>query len=127
VAIFGIGIDLIEVVRIKKAILNFGDRFCKRIFTEKERKFCEERKEGKYQSYAARFAAKEAFAKALGTGLRGKISWSEIEIIDDERHRPVIIAKGKAKEYLGERVVHLSISHLAHYVCAVCVIEDYPS
>lgn len=123
-AIFGIGIDITEVGRIEKAFLRFGDRFRRRIFTENEINFCEKKKEGKFQSYAARFAAKEAFAKALGTGLRGKISWREIEIIDDEKHRPQIITKGKAKEYLGKRNAHLSISHTADYACAICLIEE---
>ncbi|MEO0098515.1 MAG: holo-ACP synthase [candidate division WOR-3 bacterium] len=122
--IFGIGIDLIEVKRIERTFFRFGERFARRIFTESEIKFCEQKKDGKFQSYAARFAAKEAFAKALGTGLRGKISWREIEIIDDERHRPQMVAKGKAKEYLGERTVHLSISHIADYACAICLIEE---
>ncbi len=126
-AIFGIGIDLIAVARIKKATERFGERFQRRIFTENEIRFCETKKEGKFESYAARFAAKEAFAKALGTGLRGKISWPEIEIVDDERSRPSITVQGKAKEYLGQRKVHLSLSHTADYACAICLIEEIGS
>ncbi len=123
--VFGIGIDIIEIARIRKAILRYGDRFRNRIFTKSEIDFCEKKNsEGKIQSYAARFTAKEAFSKALGTGLRGKISWQEIEVIDDERNRPWIIVKGKAKEYLGNRNCHLSISHTDSYACAVCIIEE---
>ncbi len=124
--LFGIGIDIIEVKRIEEAIKKFGDRFLNRVFTKSEIEFAQKKNEGRFQSYAARFAAKEAFSKALGTGLRGKISWQEIEIVDDERHRPYIIARGKAKEYLSDRKCHLSISHTSNYACAICLIEEIP-
>lgn len=119
--IFGIGIDLIEVFRIRQAIERFGTRFTTRVFTPAEIAFCESLKD-KYPSYAGRFAAKEAFSKALGTGLRGTISWLEIEIRDNERSRPTILLLGKAKERLGNRTVHLSLTHLKDYAAAVVVI-----
>jgi len=88
-----------------------------------EVEFCE-RLSDKYPSYAGRFAAKEAFSKALGTGLRGAIGWREIEVRDDERSRPTIAVNGRAGELLGSRRVHLSITHLPDYASAVVVIED---
>ena len=122
-AIFGIGIDLVEVQRIKAGIEKFPARFRSRIFTKNEIAFCETRQH-KYLSYAARFAAKEAFSKALGTGLRGKISWQDIEVIDDERSKPNLFITGKAKKYLGDRKFHVSLSHTEDYATAIVVIED---
>ncbi|MEO0067725.1 MAG: holo-ACP synthase [candidate division WOR-3 bacterium] len=122
-AVFGIGIDLVEVKRIREAMESYGERFKKRVFTPREIEFCEGITD-KYPSYAARFAAKEAFSKALGTGLRGRVSWQEIEICDNERTRPTIKVSGKAAEILKDRKVHLSLSHIAHYAAAVVVIEE---
>ena len=122
-AIFGIGIDLVEVQRIKAGIEKFPARFRSRIFTKNEIAFCETRQH-KYLSYAARFAAKEAFSKALGTGLRGKISWQDIEVIDDERSKPNLFITGKAKKYLGNRKFHVSLSHTQDYATAIVIIED---
>ncbi|MCX7731551.1 MAG: holo-ACP synthase [candidate division WOR-3 bacterium] len=123
--ISGIGIDLIEVARIRQALERFGSRFQTRVFTPAEIAFCE-RLTDKYPSYAGRFAAKEAFSKALGTGLRGAISWQEIEICDNERSRPSIRVTGRAKEILAGRTVHLSLTHLRDYAAAVVVICELP-
>ncbi len=122
-AVFGIGIDLIEVGRIRRAIEKYGDRFTRRVFTAQEVRFCEGLVD-KFPAYAARFAAKEAFSKALGTGLRGTISWQEIEVCDNERTRPTITVTGAAKQRLGDRIIHLSLTHLANYAAAVVVIEN---
>jgi holo-[acyl-carrier protein] synthase len=122
-AVFGVGIDLVRVDRIRSAMERFPARFKNRIYADAEVAFCEKLAD-KYPSYAGRFAAKEAFSKALGTGLRGAIGWSEIEVCDNERSRPTISVSGRAKEYLGERLVHLSITHLPDYAAAVVVIED---
>ncbi len=124
-AIFGIGIDLIEVSRIRQAIEKYGFRFTTRIFTPAEIAFCEKLKD-KYPSYAGRFAAKEAFSKALGTGIRGTISWLEIEICDNERTRPTILLNGRARALVGNRAVHLSLTHLKDYAAAVVVITEDP-
>jgi len=123
VAIFGIGIDLVRVDRIRAALERHPDRFRARIFTRAEVEFCESLAD-KYPSYAGRFAAKEAFSKALGTGLRGAIAWREVEIDDNERSRPAVRATGRAAEYLAGRSTHLSITHLPDYASAVVVIED---
>jgi holo-[acyl-carrier protein] synthase len=124
VAIFGVGIDLVQVDRIRSVMERFPSRFRSRIFLDSEVKFCEELAD-KYPSYAGRFAAKEAFSKALGTGLRGAIGWREIEIRDNERSRPSISVSGRAGELLGGRLVHLSITHLPDHAAAVVVIEDH--
>ncbi len=122
-AVFGVGIDIMSVARIRKAIERYGARFLNRVFTGREREFCA-RLFSPYPSYAARFAAKEAFSKALGTGLRGVISWQEIEVLDNERSRPEIKVYGRAEVLLAGRRVHLSITHLDDYTAAVVVIED---
>lgn len=128
--IFGVGIDLVEVSRIRETFHRFGDRFRRRVFTESEAAFCEtladppDGRAGKYLSYAARFAAKEAFSKALGTGLRGAIGWSEIQVNDNERRRPSITVTGRAQRLLGNRRVHVSLSHTDSYATAVVVIEE---
>jgi len=123
--IFGIGIDLVEIARIRASFDRFGTRFTRRIYTERETSFCESLAD-KLPSYAARFAAKEAFSKALGTGLRGVVAWREIEINDNERTRPTIAVQGRAKLLLGDRSVYLSLSHTRDYATAIVVIEESP-
>lgn len=122
-AVFGVGIDLVEVARVRRALEKYPDRFRARVFTESEVRFCETLGD-KYPSYAGRFAAKEAFSKALGTGLRGAIGWTEIDVLDNEKTRPTIRVTGRAAAILGSRRVHLSISHLPDYATAIVVIED---
>jgi holo-[acyl-carrier protein] synthase len=122
-AVFGVGIDLVNVGRLKAVFERYPERFRARIFTQTETAFCETLGD-KYPSYAGRFAAKEAFSKALGTGLRGAIGWTEIEVLDNEKTRPTIRVTGRAAAILGSRKVHLSISHLSDYATAVVVIED---
>jgi len=122
-AIYGIGIDLVAVTRIQKALTTWPERFRSRVFTPSEVAFCEKVAD-RFLSYAGRFAAKEAFAKALGTGLRGAIAWREIEVQDNERTRPTLLLHGRARKLLGKRQAHLSITHLADYAAAVVVIEE---
>ena len=122
-SVYGIGIDLVNVARVRAALERYPERFRNRIFTASEVKFCETLGD-KYPSYAGRFAAKEAFSKALGTGLRGAIGWTEIEIQDNEKTRPTILVSGRAAAILAGRRVHLSISHLPDYATAIVVIED---
>lgn len=118
-----IGVDLVEVSRIRAAIERYGDRFLKRIYTEPEQQFCNPRA-NRDLAYAVRFAAKEAFFKALGTGLSRGISWRDVAVCDDEHSRPKIEVRGKAKEFLGSSRVELSLSHTREYAVAVVVIED---
>jgi holo-[acyl-carrier protein] synthase len=121
-AIYGIGIDLIEVKRIRDAIERFGMRFRNKIYDEIEQRFCESHRE-KYLAYAARFVAKEAFSKALGTGLRGRISWCDIIVLDNEKSPPTLKTRGRAEGLLNKRKVFLSISHIKEYASAIVIIE----
>ncbi len=121
--IFGIGIDLIEVMRIKKNIAK--ENFTTTIFSKKEIEYCSQKKFSE-QHYAARFAAKEAFFKAIGTGWRGGLSFKEIETINDELGRPILNFYGKTKEFLKKKrldKIHVSLTHLKAYAGAVVIIE----
>ena len=101
-------------------------RFAARVFTEKERAYCESRGAASAQSYAARFAAKEAFLKALKTGWSGKITWHDIEIVSDENGVPTLNIKNEARRILqdlGADKVHLSISHTSEHAVAQVILE----
>lgn len=122
--IFGIGIDIIEVSRIREAYKKFGKRFLKGIYTECEQEFSLKHVDPA-ERLAARWAAKEAFLKALGTGfIPGYLRWTDVEVIDNERSRPTIKTYGKPRELLGDRTVHLSISHLKDVATAIAIIEE---
>jgi len=99
-----VGIDLIEIPRIQRAIDDFGERFLKRVYTERER----ERYRGRTNELAARFAAKEATSKALGTGIIG-IHWREMEVLPNRRGKPVLILHGQA----AERARQLGLNHFS--------------
>jgi holo-[acyl-carrier protein] synthase len=122
--IFGQGIDIIEVARIEKQI-NRGDRFKDRIFTARERAYCDGKKNGA-QNYAARFAAKEAFFKALGTGWRGGLTFQDVEIVNNEAGKPEIVLYGKAQEMAEKcaiKRIHVSLTHLKDYATSVVTLE----
>lgn len=122
--IYGTGTDIIEVSRIQKAMeRNIG--FRDKIFTPDEIKYCEEKK-NKYQHYAARFSAKEALLKAMGTGWRLGIRFADIEVYHDEFGKPLIRLTGKAKEHAiqeGLKKIHVSLSHLKDLATAIVIIE----
>ncbi len=102
-------------------------RFAERVFTIQERNYCQSKGSACFQSYAARFAAKEAFLKAIKTGLRSAINWQDIEIHNDENGTPHLEIKGQAKEVLRKlevTKVHLSISHTAKHAVAVVILEN---
>jgi holo-[acyl-carrier protein] synthase len=123
--IVSIGIDIIEVYRISETIER-TPRFVERVFTEKERQYCDGKGAAADQSYAGRFAAKEAFLKALKTGWRGKITWHDIEISNDELGVPSFTISGEARKLLGElgaNRVHLSISHTTEHATAQVIFE----
>jgi holo-[acyl-carrier protein] synthase len=101
-------------------------RFVERVFTERERAYCEAKGAASFQSYAARFAAKEAFLKALRTGWRGRITWHDIEIFNDEFGAPFLEIKGEAQEILesfGANKIHLSMSHTTEHATATVILE----
>lgn len=126
--IVAIGNDLAEVDRIKTAVDDprIGTRFRDRVYTKGEQDYCESRRAAKYQSYAARFAAKEATMKALGKGWGRYVGWLDIEVVRKRGSRPEIVLHGKAKEYaesLGIKRFHLALTHTAMLAEAVVVAE----
>ncbi len=123
--IVSIGIDIIEVYRIRETISR-TPRFAERVFTKRERDYCEAKGAASAQSYAARFAAKEAFLKALKTGWRGKVTWHDVEICSDENGVPSLEIEGEAKsilENLGANRIHLSLSHTTEHAVAQVILE----
>ncbi|MEK7395360.1 MAG: holo-ACP synthase [Candidatus Poribacteria bacterium] len=122
--IVGIGIDLVEVPRIAKALSRWGDRFESRIFTEKEMNYCNSKKD-RSQRLACRFAAKEALLKALGTGWRYGINWKEIEVMNDELGKPSILLSGRTEEFsqqIGVKNIFLSITSTENYGAAQVIL-----
>jgi holo-[acyl-carrier protein] synthase len=123
--IVAIGIDVIEVSRIEEAFARQGGRFRKRVFTEAESDYCESRA-SRFHSYAARFAAKEAVMKALGTGWADGIRWRDIEITFGESGRPAVELSGRALArfcQLGCRAAHLSLTHSRDLAVAQVIFE----
>ena len=120
------GVDIVEIERIKKSFETIGIPFRDKVFTEKEIEYCEGKKAVKYQSYAGRFAAKEAVSKAFGTGISEGLWWKNIEILNDENGKPNIVLLGTAKdmfEKIGAKSISLSISHCDNYAVAYVVME----
>ncbi|HEY2986452.1 MAG TPA: holo-ACP synthase [Candidatus Binatia bacterium] len=127
--IVSVGVDLIEVARIQRALedVAIGQRFRDRVYTEKEIQYCEKRGRGKYQSYAGRFAAKEAVMKALGTGWGSKVSWSTIEVVRGPRGKPEIVLHDPTSafaEKLGIRRLLVSITHTDAHALAYALAQD---
>ncbi len=122
--IFGIGTDIIEVERIKSAIEKYGDRFLKRIFTETEIEYCEQFNDKKYLHYAARFAVKESFSKAIGTGLTQGFKFAEIGIVNEPSGKPIVVLDGGLKEKYGSYSTEVSISHTEANAVAFVVMSD---
>ncbi|MGB6369919.1 MAG: holo-ACP synthase [Atribacterota bacterium] len=123
--IIGCGIDLVKIERIEKIIKKWGDNFTSRVFTLLEREYCEKKKGNKYQSYAGRFAAKEALLKSLGLGLSG-VNWKEIEIENNELGQSIIETSGKLKKIASEKGVSkyfITISHTKDYAIAQVILE----
>jgi holo-[acyl-carrier protein] synthase len=123
--IVAIGIDLVEITRIGEVLTRRGDRFRKRVFTDHEIDHCEHRA-AKLQSYAARFAAKEAAMKALGTGWSEGVAWRDIEVVSEQSGRPAIEMHGRALERMraiGATTIHLSLTHSGDLAIAQVVLE----
>ena len=119
------GIDIIDVSRIKNAIENINN-FKNQIFSQKEILYCENKK-SKYQSYSVRFAAKEAFLKAIGTGWGRGISWTDIEILNDDSGKPFIILYNAAKEIFeqnGFKNISVSLSHTENTAIASVILSN---
>lgn len=124
--IVGTGIDLAEVPRIAASIERFGERFLRRVFTEAEIRYCES-KANKAERYAARFAAKEAGMKAIGTGMRGGVTWHDVEVTREPGGRPGITFHGKAAAFaqkLGVKQIALSLTHTKDHAIAQVILEN---
>ncbi|HEY4831595.1 MAG TPA: holo-ACP synthase [Waddliaceae bacterium] len=117
----GIGIDIIEVIRIDRVILRYGKKFLDRLFTEDEQGYCL-RHQKAARHFAARFAAKEAIAKALGTGIREGISWLDIEIGHDHHGKPIAKLSATLSSRFNYPNILLSISHTHEYAAAVALL-----
>jgi holo-[acyl-carrier protein] synthase len=124
--IVGTGVDITEVDRIEAAVKRFGDRFLKRIFTPAEIRYCMG-KPNAAERLAARFAAKEAGMKAIGTGLHHGVTWQDVEVLRMPGQRPVLQFHGKAAEFaarLGCKRTHLSLSHTREQAIAYVILES---
>ncbi|MGO9640978.1 MAG: holo-ACP synthase [Candidatus Acidiferrales bacterium] len=123
--IVGLGVDIAEVSRIRKAIERHGRTFLRRIFTEREIAYCESHR-NKFERYAARFAAKEAAMKALGTGWRGGVRWVDIEVVRLPGGKPSLELRGETRaiaERLGVKNISLSITHSGDTALSQVIFE----
>ncbi len=118
--ILGIGNDIVEIDRIKAILTRYPQRFLNRIFTPHEQDYCLKRKEPALH-LAARFAAKEAVVKALGTGFSQGLSWLDIEVRNDSKGKPIVFFSSLAKELFGDLTLHISISHCHQYATAFAI------
>jgi holo-[acyl-carrier protein] synthase len=128
-AIIGTGVDVAEVARVRAALLDptTGDRFKARVFTAGEQQYCDGRGAGRYQSYAARFAAKEAMMKALGYGWGRHVGWLDIEVERVPDGRPTVRLHGKgaaAAAAAGVTRIHLALTHTRDIAVAQIVMEN---
>jgi holo-[acyl-carrier protein] synthase len=122
--IYGVGIDLVKIERIKNVVEKWGKRFLDRVFTEEEISYCYEKKEP-YLSLAVRFAAKEALVKAIGSAI--PVSLTDIEVINMDTGKPFLKVNGRLEEFFKEKLirkVHLSLSHEHEYGVACVVLEQ---
>lgn len=122
--VLGIGIDIIEIERIKKSIDDYGDHFLNKIFTKTEIDYALS-KSNKYQHFAARFAAKEAIYKALSSDTDTVYSWQDVEIYNEKNGLPKVNFYGTLKDYLNEdKQLKISMSHSENYVTCVAILSS---
>jgi holo-[acyl-carrier protein] synthase len=124
--IVGTGVDLAEVPRVRHLVERFGRRFVERVYTAAEIAYVE-RKANRYERFAARFAAKEAGMKAIGTGWRHGVTWQDFEVANLRSGKPTLLLHGVAElvaKKLGVRNVSLSLTHTAEYGMAHVILED---
>jgi holo-[acyl-carrier protein] synthase len=125
--VIGIGTDMIEIARIQRSLDRHGEQFLARVFTPGEIAYCRRKQKNSAESFAARFAAKEAGAKALGTGISRGVSWREFEVTRAPGQRPELLLHGRAAEiatHLGIRRLSLSLTHSREMSLAVVVAEN---
>ncbi len=126
--IVGTGIDIVNIERIERIVTRWGDLFLQRVFTEREIRWCQKRNRPS-EYLAGRFAAKEAFLKAVGWGLRNGIRWTDMEIENDHLGKPSLTTHGKAKEILQTLRIQntlLTLSHDRQYAVAHVLLEGNP-
>jgi len=124
--IVGLGVDIAETDRVEAAILRHGAHFLERIYTPREVAYCEKKK-NKFERYAARFAAKEAAMKALGTGWRLGVRWRDIEVTNAPSGKPTLNLAGASRQFadrLGVKQISLSITHSGNLAFAQVIFED---
>jgi len=117
------GIDLVDCPRIEQMIQRHGERFVKRVFTAAEQAYAQKNK-NEVEKLAGRFAAKEAILKLVGTGWRGKIAWTDIEIINNAAGQPEVTLSGEVRKIadkLGIKHISISITHTANFAIASAV------
>jgi holo-[acyl-carrier protein] synthase len=123
--IYGIGIDLVENIRIERIVKKWGPKFLNRIFSEGEIEYCARHAQSSIH-YGARFAAKESFLKALGIGLGKGVKLHDIEVVSDENGKPSLMLCGEAKAEIKKRKIvniHLSLTHTKNYASAIVILE----
>ncbi len=122
--VLGLGIDIIEISRIKESIDEYGNNFLQKVYTPKEIEYCSA-KANKYQHFAARFAAKEAVYKAFSTSHQEGLSWQDIEITNEPSGMPIVKLNGKLKSFLSkDKDLKISISHSDNFVTCVAIIDQ---
>lgn len=122
--VIGHGIDIVETERIRRSVSEHGERFLDRVFTPAEQKYCSKSKKRYYEHLAGRFAAKEAVLKVLGTGWRGGIAWTDIEILPEPSGQPKIALSGECQRIAKEMGIvswHISISHIETHATASAI------
>lgn len=124
--IYGTGVDIVDISRFERFVRESNTSLLQRVFTSGELAYCSGKKHSA-QHYALRFAAKEAFLKALGTGLRGGLSWQHMEVVNDELGKPEMVLSGKAREIFDTaalKKIFLSLSHDGTMAIAMVVLES---
>jgi holo-[acyl-carrier protein] synthase len=123
--IVGIGVDIVEISRLRATLDRHRDSFLRRVFTPAEQEFCAAHRDP-VPHYAVRFAAKEALFKAIGTGWAKGVSWIDVEVLRSGAGAPTIVLSGEAKKFaqqLGAQTVHVSLSHAVENAIAVVILE----
>lgn len=122
--IVGHGIDIVETARIGKLIEEHGEHFIQRVFTPAEQQYCDANKKRRLEHYAGRFAAKEAVLKVLGTGWRGGIAWTDVEVVREASGQPRIRLSGESARIAHQQGItkwHISISHTETHATASAI------
>jgi holo-[acyl-carrier protein] synthase len=124
--ILGVGVDIVEIEKLRLAMVRRGERLRNRAFTSAEIEYCEERA-NKFQHYSARFAAKEAMFKAIGSGWRDGVGWQDVEVKNQMNGKPLLLLKGRTLELanlLGVKNCWVTLSHTDQFAVAQVILEN---